>query len=115
MRVIIAGGRDFNDYNKMVESCDEILGNNKDISIVSGMANGADRLGERYAKERGHVTMYFPAQWNLYGKSAGHKRNVQMAENADMLIAFWDGKSKGTEHMIKTAKKLNLIVNVISY
>ena len=49
---------------------------------------------------------YFPADWNTYGKSAGFVRNIEMAENATALIAFWDGKSSGTKHMIETAKKI---------
>jgi hypothetical protein len=115
MRVIIAGGRDFNDYDKMVAICDELLHNDKDIVIVSGMANGADKLGERYAKDRGYDVSYYPARWDKYGKSAGYKRNVEMAENGDMLIAFWDGKSKGTKHMIDIASRLNLRVVVNGY
>ena len=46
-----------------------------------------------------------PADWDLDGKSAGFKRNVKMAEYADALVAFWDGESKGTKHMIETAKE----------
>ena len=115
MKVIIAGGRNFNDYNKLRESCDNILVNQKDVEIVSGTAAGADTLGERYAQEKGYEVKKFPAQWDLYGKSAGYKRNQQMAEYADGLIAFWDGKSKGTKHMIDIANKMGLKVRVIRY
>lgn len=102
MRIIIAGGRDFHDYRELcrrvdilVEHCVENLGEEK-IEIVSGAAKGADRLGMKYAKERGYDCMTFPAEWDKFGKSAGYRRNVQMADYADMLFAFWDGKSKGT-------------------
>lgn len=115
MKVIIAGGRNFNDYNKLRESCDNILVNQKDVEIVSGTAAGADTLGERYAQEKGYEVKKFPAQWDLYGKSAGYKRNQQMAEYADGLIAFWDGKSKGTKHMIDIATNKGLKVRVIRY
>jgi len=115
MKVIIAGGRNFNDYNKLRESCDNILVNQKDVEIVSGTAAGADTLGERYAQEKGYEVKKFPAQWDLYGKSAGYKRNQQMAEYADGLIAFWDGKSKGTKHMIDIANKMGLKVRVVRY
>jgi ABC-type enterochelin transport system substrate-binding protein len=115
MKIIIAGGRNFNDYNKLRESCDNILVNQKDVEIVSGTAAGADTLGERYAQEKGYEVKKFPAQWDLYGKSAGYKRNQQMAEYADGLIAFWDGKSKGTKHMIDIANKMGLKVRVIRY
>ena len=115
MKVIIAGGRNFRDYDKLRESCDNILVNQKEIEIVSGTAAGADTLGERYAQEKGYEVKKFPAQWDLYGKSAGYKRNQQMAEYADGLIAFWDGKSRGTKHMIDIANKMGLKVRVIRY
>ena len=115
-RVIIAGGRDFDDYEAMKRSMDILLKNiTDDIVIVCGMAKGADRLGERYAKENGYKIRYFPAEWDMDGKSAGFKRNVKMAENADALVAFWDGKSRGTQHMIKTARDKGLSVRVIPY
>lgn len=77
--------------------------------IVSGGAIGVDRLGERYAKDHGVSLKIFPADWNKYGKSAGYRRNVEMAENADSLIAITSG-SKGTQHMIDIAKKKGLKV-----
>ena len=115
MKVIIAGGRNFRDYDKLRESCDNILVNQKEVEIVSGTAAGADTLGERYAQEKGYEVKKFPAQWDLYGKSAGYKRNQQMAEYADGLIAFWDGKSRGTKHMIDIANKMGLKVRVVRY
>ncbi len=69
------------------------------------VARGADRLGERYAKERGYPVRLFPADWEKFGKSAGYRRNAEMAKYADGLIAFWDGRSAGTGHMIYLAKK----------
>ena len=107
-RVIIAGSRDFSDYDVLKSYADVKLSNisrRDSIEVVSGCARGADTLGERYAEERGYGIKKFPADWNRYGKSAGYLRNVEMAEYADALIAFWDGKSKGTEHMICIAKK----------
>lgn len=85
------------------------------IQIVCGMARGADRLGERYAKEHGYQVIYFPADWDLDGKSAGFKRNVRMAEYADALVAFWDGESKGTKHMIEIAKEKGLDIRIKRY
>jgi len=114
MKIIIAGGRTFDDYNLLVEKCDNILSNQLDIEIVSGTANGADKLGERYAKEKGYQIKKFPANWSL-GKSAGYKRNEEMAVYADALIAFWDESSKGTKHMIDLAMKHGLKVRIIKY
>ena len=115
MKVIIAGGRDFTDIAKLFDVCDYMLQNQKPIEVVSGCAEGADKLGERYARDSGLVLTKFPADWDTHGKSAGYRRNIQMAEYADALIAFWDGKSKGTEHMIDLARKHGLQVKVVNY
>ena len=116
MKVIIAGGREFSDYSLLSSVCDHMLQNYapRDIEIVSGTANGADKLGERYAKENNCKIKQFPADWSL-GKQAGYIRNKQMAEYADCLIAFWDGKSKGTKHMIDLAEKQGLKVKIVRY
>ena len=115
-KVIIAGGRDFADYDKLKAVCDEQLSVvNEDVEIVSGGSRGGDSLGEQYAKEKGMEITKFPVNWNEYGRSAGVIRNSQMADNADMLIAFWDGNSKGTKNMIDTARKKKLQVVVVKY
>lgn len=117
-KVIIAGTRDFADYKLLKEKCDAILSNRRDdsnIVIVSGTARGADRLGERYARERGYRIERYPADWDRDGNSAGPIRNAKMADNANALIAFWDGKSRGTKNMIDTAKAKGLMVRTINY
>jgi hypothetical protein len=115
MKVIIAGSRDFNDYNELCKFCDHVLQNQKEIEVVSGTAKGADQLGEKYATERGYTIKQFPADWDKHGRSAGYIRNEEMAKYADALIAFWNGNSKGTEHMINLAKKYNLKIKVRNY
>jgi len=115
MRVIIAGGRKFNDYNLLKEKCDHYLLNAKEIEIVSGTAYGADKLGELYAEERGYPIKRFPADWDKYGKGAGYIRNARMAEYADYLILFWDGMSRGSKNMYDIAKKKGLEVKVVKY
>jgi hypothetical protein len=115
IKVIIAGGRNFDDFNKLCQVCDGFLQDQNDIEIVSGAYKGADLLGERYAAERNHTIKQFPANWRRYGKSAGLKRNTEMAAYADSLIAFWDGESKGTKHMIELATQTGLIVKVIYF
>lgn len=115
MKIIIAGGRDFNDYATLCAFCDLALRNQIEIEVVSGTASGADKLGERYALERRYDITRFPADWEKYGKAAGYKRNAEMANYADGLIAFWDEKSKGTKHMIDLAKKANLRIRAHYY
>lgn len=114
MKIIIAGSRGFNDYELLKSTCDKILINQKDIEIVSGGAKGADALGERYAKERGYGIKLFLADWSL-GRKAGYLRNIKMSEYADALIAFWDGQSRGTKHMIDIANEKGLKVRTIKY
>ena len=114
MKIIIAGSRNFNDYNLLKTSCDNLLTKFTNIEIVSGTARGADKLGERYAREKGYDIKEFPANWSL-GKSAGYIRNDEMAQYSDMLIAFWDGTSKGTKHMIDLANKRGIKVEIVNY
>lgn len=116
-KVIIAGGRDFNDYDLLKLKVNTILKNKKhsEIEIVSGCAYGVDSLAIRYAEEHNYKLTKIPADWNKFGKSAGYIRNTQMADYADALIAIWDEKSKGTKHMIEIAKTRKILVRVINY
>lgn len=120
LRVIIAGSRDFNNYNLLNSTIYNYLKENtNNVEIISGTARGADQLGERFANEYGYQIKRFPANWNLYGKSAGPIRNREMAEYASggqgVLFAFWDGKSRGTKSMIDLAKKFELEVHIVRY
>lgn len=118
INLIIAGGRDFSDDYLM----SEILGafynkhSTDDVTVLCGEARGADKMGRMFAEGpfKWMVESY-PANWDKHGKAAGPLRNIQMAENATHLIAFWDGKSRGTKHMIDEATKRNLIVEVVRY
>lgn len=119
-KIIVAGSRDFNNYNLIEETLDQYLSDKnldpKDVEIVSGCARGADTLGEQYAKNRGIPVAKFPADWGLYGKSAGFVRNSEMAKYGNVLFAFYadaNVKSKGTSIMIKVAKQRGLEVHVI--
>ena len=118
-KVIIAGSRDFNDYSLLESNLDFLLSNKikngEEIVIVSGKARGADTEGEKYAINRNFSIEEHPANWNKYGKSAGYIRNREMALSADACVCFWDGKSKGTKHMINLAKEHNLLLEIINY
>jgi hypothetical protein len=112
MKFIVAGSRTFTDYSKAKSILD--LKIDKGDTIISGTARGADRLGERYAKENGIDLIKMPAKWQIYGKSAGYIRNTEMAKVGDVLITFWNGSSRGTMHMINIAKDHGLEVNVVN-
>lgn len=117
-KVIIAGSRGFSNYKLLKEKCNEYLREKRkeyNIIIISGGARGADTLGEKYAQDEGFSLEVFPANWNKFGKSAGFIRNEQMAEVADALIVFWDGKSHGTKHMIEIMENKKLLVRVVNY
>lgn len=117
-KVIIAGSRGFSNYKLLKETCNSTLREKKktnNVIIVSGHAKGADLAGEQYANEEKFDLEIFPADWKKYGKSAGFRRNEQMAEFADALIAFWDGKSNGTKHMIDIATEKGMNVKVVNY
>lgn len=117
-RVVVAGGRDFNNYHMLESKLDHLLKSkliSSEVIIICGGARGADRLGERYAKERGLSVNYFLADWGKHGKSAGYKRNKIMSENSDATVAFWDGKSRGTKHMIDLTKTEGNLLKVVYY
>jgi len=126
IRIIIAGGRKFNDYEMLKRTMLKFIRKLHDhidfhkVEIISGNANGADKLGERFANEYNYDLKIMPAQWDLHGKSAGYIRNNEMlvyAKEADhsVLVAFWDGKSKGTKNMIDTSRKSLDSVEVVFY
>ena len=119
-KVIIAGGRDFDDYEYMSTKLNELfkdqnMFNNKAIKVISGMAKGADTLGIRYADEHKLTKILFPANWKVYPHIAGFLRNNDMLSIATHLIAFWDGKSNGTKHMIEIAQMKEIPVWVFEY
>lgn len=110
MRTIIAGSRGCQDIRDLYAAINQ-CGWAPSV-VISGGARGADRLGEVWARENGVGCEVVRAQWDTYGKSAGYKRNQQMATMADALIALWDGESRGTKHMIEIAKRTGLRVHV---
>jgi hypothetical protein len=113
MKVIIAGGRDFNNYLLLLEG---IVESKFDItSVISGCAKGADELGELFAKDMDLPVHRFPADWNTHGRAAGPIRNGEMASFGEALIAYWDGKSPGTKNMIEQATRKGLPVYVKNY
>lgn len=119
-KLIVAGGRDFVDYARCQRVIND-LASSKDmygdynVSIVSGMARGADALGAQFARDNNVKLYKFPANWDMYGKRAGFMRNEQMGRFADGLLAFWDGKSKGTDHMITFMQSLGKPVHIVKY
>ena len=112
MKVIIAGSRSITDLSLIAIAMYESNLVATVTEVISGGARGVDQLGEQWARLLEIPVKRFLADWSLFGKSAGMKRNAQMAAYADALVAIWDGKSSGTKNMIQTARKAGLIVYV---
>lgn len=113
MKVIVAGSRSFNDKVLLINTLNKLPFTITEI--VSGTAQGADKLGELYAQTYNIPVKQFKPDWEAYGKAAGPIRNNLMAEYADALIAFWDNKSKGTKSMIDLAQKAGLYIKIIPF
>lgn len=106
MRVIVAGSRSVTDYAVVRQA---IIDSGFSMTkLVSGGARGVDRLGERFAQERGIEVLRFDAQWTTRKRAAGPIRNERMGRAAEALVAIWDGLSPGTLHMIDVAKRRRL-------
>lgn len=113
MNIVICGSRKFNDFKRFKFEMDDILQDKEEVILVSGGAKGADSMAENYADRYGYEFYEIPADWNQHGKKAGMLRNIQMLEIAHMVVAFWDGRSKGTKHMVDQCKKRNIQIQVI--
>ena len=118
-RIIIAGGRDFDDCGRLCAFMDRYCPDNDlgpdNADFISGEARGADSMGKQWALSRGYKVMLFPANWTDHGKSAGYIRNKQMADEATALVAFWDSRSKGTGNMIWVATRAGLKIHIEVY
>ena len=128
LRIIVAGSREFKNYDLLRDTLmdyldfiddKDVVDNPSQVKFISGTAKGADTLGEQFAYTYEYEVIRFPAAWDIYGKSAGYRRNAEMAKYASetygVLFAFWDGKSKGTKHMIDLAKRYGLEVHVVNF
>lgn len=105
MKLAIIGSRTFTDYELLFDTLQKL---DFDIScIISGGAKGADALAKKYAEDNTIQYIEFPADWTQYGKSAGPIRNKQIVDECDIILAFWNGSSKGTLQAINYAKSKN--------
>jgi len=102
MRILVCGGRDFNDEILLSNTLESHICSN--LTIIHGAARGADELAGTWAAHHGFPTETYPANWDKYGKRAGYIRNTQMLNEGkpDLVIAFPGGK--GTQMMINLAE-----------
>jgi len=113
MKTAVIGSRTFIDYEKLVSCLEKI----HDISeIITGGAKGADTLAEKYAKQKGLKLNIFKPDYARHGKLAAPlMRNYLIIDNSDLIVVFWDGKSKGTKHAISYARKKRKEVKIVFY
>ncbi len=116
-RVIVCGSRSFEDRELLFRTLDGALGRMDRVEVVSGHSKGADLLAEAWAGERGIPFTVFSPDWKRYGRVAGPKRNGEMLAYArqrrPLVLAFWDGKSRGTKNMIRLAEKAGVEVRIV--
>ena len=110
MKVIIAGKRNFYQYDTLLRAIRE--SKFEITELVSGGAPGVDTISIVWARENNIPIKLFKADWQAHGKSAGPIRNQQMAEYGEALIALWDYNSTGTKNMIEQATKKGLKIFV---
>jgi hypothetical protein len=116
MKVAVVGSRDFRDRDRLFAELDALQGKHGGfLAIVSGGAKGADTFAEEYAKERNLVMYIIEPDWATYGRGAGVVRNAEIVKQADLVVAFWDGESRGTRSTIKLAEKREKPVVVVRY
>jgi hypothetical protein len=118
MKIGIIGSRTFNNYELLKEVMGDYLNRDNELNcelVVSGGANGADSLGERWARENNIQTLIFKPDWKKYGKSAGFIRNEDIIKNSDFVVAFWDEISKGTKSSIDLAIKHDIPVRIVTF
>lgn len=107
--VIIAGSRDITDYSHVERAVFRFHTTYPSIEItkiLSGGARGVDQLAIQWAKNNDKSFSVINAKWRVFGRSAGHARNLEMSRLADALIAVWDGSSHGTLDMITIMRDL---------
>lgn len=112
-KVAVVGSRAFKDYNFLKKKLDTVK--DRISMLVSGGAEGADSLADRWAKDNGKSILIHYSDWKQWGKRAGMIRNKKIVRDADIVVAFWDGSSVGTQSSIKLAKELKkqlIIVDV---
>lgn len=113
MKLAIVGSRGFDNYELMSESLEIYVG--MATLVISGGAQGADSLGAKWGRENNLPIQIFLPDWEKHGKSAGYKRNIDIVKNADVVVAFWDGESKGTKHSMDIAEEMGIKLVTVLY
>lgn len=113
MKLAIVGSRSFSDLSLMLRT---VQSNYPGIThIISGGAKGADSTARQVAEDLGIEIVEIKPDWKRFGRGAGPIRNKTIVEQADRVLAFWDGTSKGTKQAIEYARSLGKEVDLIMF
>lgn len=115
MKLAVVGSRTFNNYKLLKEHLDKIHEVTPITLIISGGANGADSLSEKWASENNIETLIFIPEWNRFGKQAAFLRNKDIILNSERVLAIWDGVSKGTLHSINIADHHRIPYTIVNF
>ena len=110
MRVVICGSRGIGSV-ELIDKAVKMSGFEV-TEVISGTASGPDTFAIEWAEKNGIPVVRMPADWNKYGRSAGFKRNKEMVDIADAVIAIWDEKSNGTRNTMGLGKDKGIPVKV---
>ncbi len=114
-RVIVCGTRTWSDEAAVAAALRELASAAPDarFELVVGDARGADEIAAKHARALLWDVRRFIADWEAFGRAAGPRRNEEMARaGADLCLAFWDGKSRGTLHMMRRAAAHGIPVRI---
>jgi hypothetical protein len=110
MKIVVCGSRSWSDYGAIHARLAQLAAGSV---VISGGAPGADRLAERAARSLGLQLVVMPADWRRHGRAAGPIRNAAMlAAGPELVLAFWDGVSRGTADMVQRSRAAGVSVEV---
>lgn len=117
MKLVIYGSRSIRESGVLLSNMTAWIVNKFGVYpslVISGTAPGADRVGEKWARDKGIPVQRMPADWDMHGKRAGYLRNTAMAEVADGGLGLWDGVSRGTAHMTRELERLGKPLHLVT-
>lgn len=115
MKLAVVGSRDFDNYELLKKKLDKINKKSPITLFISGGAHGADHLGEMWAEENDIPKKIFKPDWDKFGRAAGIIRNKDIVTSAEIVVAFWDGESRGTKNSIDLAKTHSKILKIVKF
>lgn len=111
MKLMVTGSRNWNDYSTLMEELDQWK--RLATELLHGGAGGADQMADRWAKENGVAVRMLEPDYAKHKAAAPHVRNTELVKQADGVLAFWDGQSKGTASTIAKARHAGKLLRIV--